>query len=569
MSEITRGSRGFRLLDWLLIVLISLGAGLASQRWTGFNSPDSEFYASLALFGDEVTSRSEPAYTWTRLGYIAPVRFLVTTFDPWLGFAIWRFVLIALIVGSLYAMARMVSTRQVAAIVAAFASLNTVVLSYVGNSYLTGTAIAATLLLVALGAWRVLTTPRVPWLVVLLSGGVVAWLVMVNPYAALLALTMWLALRTIALWADGSRRWILLLQDVIAAIIGFAVVFATFLIAGLAIFKGRSWFGTYLEWNSALDYASFIGDATTWQRDIALLVPVVAVLLGVVTLVATRSRAGVAATVVPMASIVFTVGYILLVPGPWLESPTYVAKLWAGALAGVALGFAALVRHRSLGLPGWLLALAFVPLLIWAGRWDRDIPVALGVVIALVMLALVIIAAWSLRGEGHDWTGVLVVLAIGVVALGSQLLQNGRGFLGTYGQFPFRAAYVDFDAEMLMRSKVAAEEFVLSNTTRGEKVMMWTDPDRLTAGIAGMQLWGWYNNVPEEPVLTTTGVQGLTQARPDAIVMYAPTRDQIDAFRSSLPPWSMPTDPVCTTVPFLGIGSPEAHVCVTHLRWIG
>jgi len=550
-------------------VLISLGAGFSSQRWTGFNSPDSEFYASLALFGDEVTSRSEPAYTWTRLGYIAPVRFLVTTVDPWLGFEIWRFVLIALIVGSIYAMVRMVSTRQLAVIVSAFAALNTVVLSYVGNSYLTGTALAAMLLLVALGAWRTLSSPRVPWLTVLLAGGVVGWLVMINPYAALLGLSMWLALRVIALWTDGSQRWRLILRDVIAAVIGFAVVFTMFLIAGLAIFKGRSWFGTYLEWNSALDYASFIGDATTWQRDIALLVPLLAVLIGIVALSTRRSVGAVAALVVPSASITFTIGYILLVPGPWLESPTYVAKLWVGALAGIALGFGALVRDRSLGMPGWLLAAAFVPLLLWSGRWDRDIPLVIGILLALVMLGLVIVAAWSLRDESNAWTGVIVVLAIGSLAVGSQLLQNGRGFLGTYGQFPFRAAFVDFDAEMLMRSKVAAQEFVLANTTPGERVMIWTDPDRLTAGIAGMQLWGWYNNVPEEPVLTAAGINDLTAARPDAIVMYAPQREQIDAFFASLPPWSMPTDPSCTAVPFLGIGSPEAHVCVTHLRWVG
>ena len=99
--------------------------------------------------------------------------------------------------------------------------------------------------------------------------------------------------------------------------------------------------------------------------------------------------------------------------------------------------------------------------------------------------------------------------------------------------------------------------------------MIWTDPDRLTAGIAGMQLWGWYNNVPEEAVLTPKGVSTLTEAKPAAIVMYAPTREQIDAFHASLPPWSLPTAPECTTVPFLGIGSPDAHVCVTRLQRVG
>ena len=60
----------------------------------------------------------------------------------------------------------------------------------------------------------------------------------------------------------------------------------------------------------------------------------------------------------------------------------------------------------------------------------------------------------------------------------------------------------------------------------------------------------------------------LEATRPTALALYAPTREQIDVFASSLPPWARATPLECTTVPFLGIGSPEAHVCVTHLRWV-
>jgi len=504
------------------------------------------------------------------LGYIAPVRFLVTTVDPWVGFEIWRVLLVVIIVGSVYALVRMLSTWQLAALVGAFAGLNTVVLSYVGNSYLTGTVIAAVLLLVFLGAWPLLGSPRSPWLTVLLSGMVAAWLVMTNPYGLLLGPCMWIGLRVMRLVVDGTSRWRHLLQDVAIAAAGFAIVFGMFLIAGLAIFRGRNWFDTYLTWNSQLDYASFIGDATTWQRDIALFIPLLAIVIAVVVAVSTRwSRGAVAALVVSAMSVAFTIIYYLLVPGPWLESPTYVAKLWPGGLAGLALAFGALAGRRGIGWPGLVVGALFVPLVILSGHWSNDLPYIIGVLIAALMLGLVILGAVASRRDRPVAAGVAIAVALGSLAIGTQLLQNGRGLLGTYGQFPFRAAYEDFSIEMLMRSKVAAEEFVLANTTRGERVMIWTDPDRLTAGIAGMQLWGWYNNVPEEAALTPAGVSALTEARPSSIVMYAPTQEQIDTFAASLPAWSLPSDPVCTTVPFLGIGSSEAHVCVTHLRWVG
>jgi len=217
---------------------------------------------------------------------------------------------------------------------------------------------------------------------------------------------------------------------------------------------------------------------------------------------------------------------------------------------------------------GWLAAAGFLPIVLWSARWDRDLSGVEGLLIAAVMVGMVIVAAWSLRNPRAWLAGLLVVVSVGTLAVGAQLLQNGRGLVGTYGQFPFRAAFVDFNTEMLMRSKVAAQEFVLANTARGEKVMLWTDTDRLTAGIAGMQLWGWYNNVPETAELSPDAAKLLAEQRPSAIVMYAPQQEQIDTFYASLPPWSLPSTPVCTTVPFLGIGSPEAHICVTHVQWL-
>ncbi len=545
--------------------------GSGARTWTGFNSPDSEFYASLALFGDEVTDRAiDPAYTWTRLGYITPVRLLVTNLDPWVGFALWRLVLVTIFVASVYGIVRLASTRQLAVIVAVLASLNTVVLGFLGNTYLTGTIIVAMTLLLALGVWGSLGDPRRSWLATLLAGAVVGWLVMLNPYAMLLGLSMWLVPRSVRAAVDGAQRWRNLWRDAAVALGGFVVSFGTLLLSGEFTFPGRNWFETYVTWNSRLDYATFVGEPDAWQRDVALLVPVVAVLVSVVALVMVpRSRFSVSALGISVVNIAFTFAYLALVPGPWLEAPTYVAKLWPGALVAVALAFAAMVGRRDLGWPAWAVGAAGALLTLWAGRWDRDLAGAQGLLVVAVVVGLTAFAAVLLRRGSSPLAGVVIVAAIGAMAVGGQLLQNGRGLVGSYGQFPFRAAYVDFDAELLMRSKVAAEEFVLARTTKDDTVGIWTDSDRLTAGIAAMQLWGWYNNVSQGATLSAAEAQELGQRRPSALAMYAPTRDQVYAFWATLPPSSRPTPPDCTAVPFLGIGSPEAQVCVTRLDWTG
>lgn len=560
------------MIDAGIVVAISAFAafGSGSQRWSGFNSPDSEFYASLALFGDEVTDRAiEPAYQWTRLGYIAPVRLLVSTMDPMIGFAVWRVILILIVVGALYSIVRLVSTRQLATLAAILAALNSVVLSFVSNTYLTGTIIAATALLIALGAWGVLGAPRWPWLPALLSGAVAGWLVMLNPYALMLGLSMWIGLRAVGLATEPRARWRTLGRDTLLAVLGFAVVVGGFLASGLAIFPGRDWLRTYLDWNSRLDYASFIGDRDVWHRDIALLLPVAAILMALVAvLIVRRSRAAIAAIVISVTNVAFTAVYFALVPGPWLEAPTYVAKLWPGALIAIALALAAVVGTRRLGWLGWILGAAIVPVVIWAGRWDSTVSITMGIVIGLVMVAAFASTAMLASRTGTRVFAVSVVATLAITAIGAQVLQNGRGQLGTYGQFPFRAAYVDFDAEALIRSKVAAEQFVLDRTTPQDSIGIWTDPDRLLAAVAAMQMWGTYNNVSAGATLVATEARALDATRPTVIAMYAPTRTQIDTFWDSLPPWSRPSDPDCTTVPYLGIGSPDAHVCITHLRWL-
>ncbi|MSW43535.1 MAG: hypothetical protein F2836_02075, partial [Actinobacteria bacterium] len=235
-----------RVIDLVAILGITVFSAFlsGSRTWAGFNSPDSEFYASLAIFGSDVTDRAlEPAYTWTRLGYIAPVRLLVMTADPWVGFAVWRFLLLLVLVGSIYLLVKRASGRPLAVGVALFASLNTMVLSYVGNPYLTGAILAATTLFLALAAWCAIGAPRSRWLPGALSGLVAGWLVMLNPYALFLALSMWLAVRAIGLLGDSERRWRHLVIDVGAALFGFAVSMGVFLAAGAVIFPGRSWLG--------------------------------------------------------------------------------------------------------------------------------------------------------------------------------------------------------------------------------------------------------------------------------------------------------------------------------------
>ena len=379
-------------LDLFIVGAISVFSAFlsGSRQLAGFNSPDSEFYASMAIFGDDVTDRSiEPAYYWTRLGYIAPVRLLVKILGPSSALACWRFVLIFVLVAALYWLINQASSRWLAGVIALLASLNTVVLSYVSNTYLTGTILAATMVFLALATWCSFGSPRYPWLPAAISGAVAAWLVMLNPYALFLALTMWVAVRLVGLLTTSTHRWRNVLRDLATSVAGFLLVMAAFLGSGLLIFPGRNWLSTYLAWNGKLDYSSFISDPMIWTHDIAFLVPALSLSISLIALVMTRgNRWAITAFAIAAANIAFTAIYFVLVPGPWLEAPHYVAKLWPGSLAAIGLSFAALVAKRRLS-PSMLLGLvAAVPLVLWAGRWEDQINIGWAIALAVFICVI-------------------------------------------------------------------------------------------------------------------------------------------------------------------------------------
>ena len=574
-----------RWIDVAAVAAITAFVALVSRRWTGFTSPDSEFYASLALFGSDVTDRAiEPAYTWTRLGYIVPVRALVTVFGPWVGFEIWRVLLLLLIVGATYALIHIAGrSRWLGVVLATSVGLNTVVLAFVGNTYLTGTIIAATFALLALAisllghaagsGFGAVGGPR--WTTAFVSGLIAGWLIMLNPYAFILGVALWVSVRLVVLVRLRTERWKRLWVDGVAALAGTAVAFAFFVAAGAVVFPGRSWWGTYLEWNSRLDYTVFIGDATTWQRDTALIVVVVAFVAALgATIAQPRHRWAWAALAISGANIVLTAVLMVVFTGPWLESPAYVAKLWPASLMALALVFTSMSPGTHEGKPLWNrvtigAAIVVVPLLLWSGRFDGVLDYRISWFIGLGVLVLIVVTALLVRRSWNGRIALLLALAMGATFIGAQILQNGRGLLGIYGQYPFRSAFVDFSYADQMASKIAVQEWLLKRTDRADSIAVWTDADRLTADVASMQLWGGFNLVTLDAVLSRSDTERLEELRPSVVAMYAPDRAQIDQFYASLPPWSLPSELECTSVPYLGVGTGEVVACITRLTWVG
>ncbi len=543
-----------RVREPVIVLVITIAVALVSQRWAGLDTPDSSFYASLSLWGSEITDRAPvDSYYWTRLGYIAPVSALTSLLGTWAGFEAYRVLLLLAFVTSTYVILRRFTAIASATFLTAILSLSTVVLSYLGNSYLTGSVLAGTAAVIATALFR---GPRAA----ILAGALLGWLVMVNPPGAILAGVLWLAVRI-----HGRIR----LLEVLATAISTVIVFAGFWAIGLVMFPGMSWFGAYVDSDARTRLSDFASKELVWLGDISLIVPVAILITVVIVWITHRSeRPAQVALIVSLSSVAFMLVFNPLMGGIALEAPMYQAMLWPPAL--IALGIA-----TTLALPdtGW------TKLQVASGAVAIAVVLAAGFVapgLALWVGWLVAVVAFSVfLFAGYKRTiGAVLGLALALAA--SQLLQNSRGDIGLYYLSPYQWAYAANPVQDRIRTAVNAQEWLLANSTRDDQILSWVGGDwvggdRELYVVAGMQLWG-ENRVTLEPVITPDDETRLETIRPTMLAMYAPSMPLLLQFWESIPQRLRPTAPTCYDFawqpnPASSFDYTQGHACLTTLDW--
>ena len=545
-----------RTREPLLVLAITLFTGLlsTSQRWAGLDTPDSSFYASLGLFGDEVSDRApENSYYWTRLGYLVPVRVLTMITGTWPGFTLYRLLLLLMVIGGIYVIMRRFTGMASAAFLTTIASLSTVVLSYLGNTYLTGSVLAGTCVLITAAMFDGRRAAIV-------AGVTLGWLVMVNPPGVLLAGTLWLALRI-----HARTR----IMHVVIAAAATVVTFAVFWLIGRVMFPKMDWLGSYVDSNARLDYSNFASPDAVWLRDISLIVPVAILVAVFVAWLTHRSeQAAQRALVISLTSIAFMLVFSPMMGGIPLEAPMYQAMLWPPALISLALVTTLAMPERrwtKLQTGAGVLAVAVV---IATGHVAPGLSLLVGWLLAIVVVAVFLLASY--KGTIGAIAGLALLLA------GGQLLQNSRGDLGLYYLSPYNWAFSANPISDRIHVAVNTQEWLLAHTTRDDQILSWVggdwvNGDRELYVVAGMQLWG-ENRVTLEPTLTPDDITRLDTIKPTVVAMYGQTMPAVLAFWSSIPTANRPTTPECYDFawapnPASDFTVTQGHACLTHLTW--
>jgi hypothetical protein len=543
----------------VIILAITLGVGLLSQRWTGLDTPDSGFYASLALFGSEVTDRApETSYYWTRLGYIVPVHVVTNLLGTWLGFAVWRMFLLLLIVASFYLVIRIFASRWAAGTLTTLIALSSAILSYLGNTYLTGTVLAGIMLAIA--------APLVGrrWPSAVLAGAVLGWLAMVNPYGAFLAGGMWLVALAATTWLMRWRTFRASVTQGCVALASGLVVFGFFLVVGQLIFPELDWFAVYLEWNAKVDYADFASDSPVWLTDISLLVPALITVICIGLWARDRSNtARRLAVLLAVSVLLLAFMFAPYMAGITLEAPIYQVMVWPPMLLALALS-------ATPALGDWtrtasIAAVAGIALVFAAGFVNIVLPGLIGVAIALITAVIVIV--FMPRVPHAPLALTLVTLTL----VSAAMLQNARRDIGLYYLSPYAWAFQSNPISAKVHTAVNTQEWLLANTSRTDSILLWVDGDWVNGdrdlyAVAAMQLWG-ENRITLEPVLSEIDAARLDAIRPSVLALYGPSMDGIYRFWQSIPRELNPTAPMCYDFPWPTPQRPVGHACLTRLQW--
>ena len=182
------------------------------------------------------------------------------------------------------------------------------------------------------------------------------------------------------------------------------------------------------------------------------------------------------------------------------------------------------------------------------------------------VLALALVVVFAIPW-GQRW--VAVILAVGLTYAGAQVLQNSRDSFGVSTGALYANAYVANEAEAMMESAIAVQDWIIDRTSAGDRVLTWVDADwdageQRLLPLAAFQLWG-ANEAGRGPALTPDAIATLEARKPLTIVMYGTSVERILQFWNSMPKGWRASVPECTTVPWPSTGT--ADVCVTHPRW--
>ncbi len=521
-------SMNFRALNVVFVsCLIAFFGGFSN--WTFLDSPDSEFYLSLSIFGDEANSIAPyPAYYWTRTTLIAPLNFLINTFGTEVGFLLFRILLTIICSLAILNIVNRIGLSKFFYPIATTAVLmNPAIVIARGNPYITYTGVALVTLTVSLLIEIFtnddLTVSRSLHKFRSLSLGLtLASILFLNVFIFLMVLiTTLLLFLSVPILQNRFRLYVL---AIFFWILGFLSGVLAFLKLSENIFPEMNWFSTTKYYLEALNPANFppVDHGLEFFSNTSLVIPLVSTLIALHLVIQNRKIESGVRVLGCIHIIFFSYFLSLAVFTGNLQLRLLIHNSYLIPTSLILIFFYCFdnFRHISLSLrlafsvsiiftviPFYLLA--FIPLAtptIWNGI------VAL-IIVLLLFINIHLQGIKKLYNNGRN--SIILFLSLSLSAI---LILQGSFNGQFFGQANLKSSFSpNVNQNLHIRDLIEVQNWVISNVNT-RKSMVITDNGSNLVSFAAMQLWG-PNTVPIGDGIDTKLV--LQNSNVESLVTYS------------------------------------------------
>ena len=494
-------------------------------------TPDSQFYLSLGLYADEVTSRAPwPAYFWTKTSLIAPMHFLLDSMGIANGFKLFKLLILAILITPIIIFFfKKFQDNFIGLAVASVVAFNSVVITFLGATYST---IIGVVLLIGLQIGLLHHINSQEKKIHLFIGGtflgaILSTLLFGNPTyfiignLIVLAFIVWLTLylRTKLLSAFKLLG---------VGVISFTIVTFAWLQVSTKIFPGLNWWETVIFYAKNLNskdytlpnqFEIFLSNPSLYFIAAMQTVGLIILWLGPKKVSFSLS----------MSSFFLTLcnSYFLfsafIIGSNVLEVDFYNALLWGPGLILFVLFLA------EIFLKSGHIAAIFATLITsyTSGRILSGFSNAL--LLRILFFFFVVTSAWLIfttfvsRKSLKTWVSISLIL---IFVSTPQILQGSR-------LYPYGTAYSSYSLKNYFEEFSRAQGYVLDQTFPNDRVMVWVEPKTDLVTFAAGQLWG-PNSASHDTFLSERDKNNLKASHPTAIASYFVNLSELEIFKNSL-----------------------------------
>jgi len=530
-------------LGTVLITFLSYFV-LPFNKWNSYFTPDSEFYLSLTIFGNDLVEKViNPAYYWTKSGQIIPDHLLASVFGWETGIQITQFIKLLIISFSSFVIFYLTKRNALTALIfVSFFTLNGTILTMLGNTYVTASVLSILTLFYlilkiyvdtyhAKGAKHFVSIVAL-WVILTFSIFVYPILT-TNLGVIFLAFLLWLLFTQ-----SITTQYIIRFSSL--AIFTIGMTFFSSLFITKHVFPNQNWLATvkfYMKNLNASDYSNDSKYAVLFG-DYALLVIVIGLILSIYIIIKrinfTQNTYCVAIS--QIALLLFALLQVEFLDSAILEASFLSAFFWIPSLLVTCLYFVEKIPRFNLNARFTLfyfivMLVIFSVLRFWSDNFFRNTTHSLKINLFLIVLITCIVLFEERISFGN--TVKFQLIFVFLIYSSFAHFQNSRELSNSaIGRIPYFSSSENRELSEA-NVHVLLEKELLSQIEKDEKSVVWTPPGSTLVTYAAMHFWG-PNSISLGVELSNDEANYFKALRPRKLFAYVSKENDVNAFLKSL-----------------------------------